>query len=530
MTLGAGEVFAGYTIVRQLGMGGMGEVYLAQHPRLPRQEALKVLRSEISSDVSFRARFLREADSIAALDHPNIVTVYDRGETDAQLWIATQYVNGTDAAKLLEQHPAGLPADEVTQITTAIAQALDHAHERGVLHRDVKPANILLSQPDRLGVRRIYLADFGIARPLDDRTFLTATNFTLGTVAYAAPEQLMGKAIDGRADQYALAATAYNLLTGTTLFDESNPVAVISHHLSEPPPAPSTVIPTLAPFDPAFARALAKSPDDRYPRCEDFAHAVAAATAASGVSSPTAPTQQAPIPTALSTPKSAGVPPEPSQADESNRRFKLLIGVVTVLLLGVAAAAILPSQLGRTPTPHPTSAATPTASTLTSTSATTPEPPPPVTASNPAPPPVARPAPCVTGNDAPQVQEVMSRFSAEDFFPPDYSSPPSDDPLGVRGGNFNSCATLSAAAIAVARGSGSTPLIWLLFYKGSYIGPATPQARSLVYLDEALTTDDTVVLKYATGGSCMACPDRTFTIVRFRWQGDHVEMIGTPPN
>jgi serine/threonine protein kinase, bacterial len=253
MTMEAGDDFAGYTIVRLLGSGGMGEVYLAQHPRLPRREALKILRPDISTDETFQQRFIREADSIAALEHPHIVTVHDRGDTDGRLWIATQYVDGTDATQLLrDRYPAGMPADEAVAITTAIAQALDHAHDRGLLHRDVKPANILLAQPDRAGNRRTYLADFGIARPLDDPAGLTATNFTIGTFAYAAPEQLMGKAIDGRADQYALAATAYHLLTGAPVFPDSNQIAVITAATSHGPAAaacnhagaPGTAVPT----------------------------------------------------------------------------------------------------------------------------------------------------------------------------------------------------------------------------------------------------------------------------------------------
>lgn len=162
------------------------------------------------------------------------------------MWIATQFLDGADAAQLLrDRDPEGMPVDEVVAITTAIADALDYAHGRGLLHRDVKPANILLAHPDRDGNRRIYLADFGIARPLDDPSGLTVTNFTLGTVAYAAPEQLMGKAIDGRADQYALAANASHLLTGRPVYSDSNTVAVISQHLTEPPP-PSTVRAALA--------------------------------------------------------------------------------------------------------------------------------------------------------------------------------------------------------------------------------------------------------------------------------------------
>ena len=331
MALVVGEVFADYTIVRQLGGGGMGEVYLGQHPRLPRRDALKVLRTEISSDDSFRQRFIRESDSIAALDHPHIVTVYDRGDTGGRLWIATQYVDGADAAQLLrDRYPAGMPVVEAVVIATAIAEALDHAHERGLIHRDVKPANILLAQPDQDGTRRIYLADFGIARPLDDPAGLTSTNFTLGTFAYAAPEQLMGKAIDGRADQYALAATTYHLLTGTPVFSDSNQIAVISQHLTEPAPAPSTIRPELASLDDAFARALAKTPNERYPSCRDFAKALTDAAGSSGGDYPaSAPTQQAPIPSI----RPAAAP--------TRRRSPARAIVAAALLLALIAGGVL---------------------------------------------------------------------------------------------------------------------------------------------------------------------------------------------
>ncbi|ORW08037.1 MULTISPECIES: serine/threonine-protein kinase [Mycolicibacter] len=376
MTAQPGEVFAGYTIVRQLGSGGMGEVYLAQHPRLPRQEALKILLPQISTDDTFRQRFIREADSIAALEHPNIVTVHDRGDDAGQLWIATQFVDGNDAATLLARHQTGLPADEVTQLTTAIAQALDHAHERGVLHRDVKPANILLAKPDRDGSRRIYLADFGIARPLDDPAGLTATNFTLGTVAYAAPEQLMGKPLDGRADQYALAATAYNLLTGKAVFPDSNPIAVISHHLTEAPAAPSTVDPKLAPFDAVFARALDKDPDQRFPRCQDFARELTAAAELTGIGSPTAITQEA---------KAASTP--------HRRRFSpALSGVAAAAGLALLAGGFALTRPGHTdhnqePTPSPSATATTAAPPPASSSMTTQPQPPPLTTSSAPPPP-----------------------------------------------------------------------------------------------------------------------------------------------
>ena len=185
----------------------LGEVYLVQHPRLPRQEALKILPASVSADPEYRQRFAREADIAASLWHPHIVAVHDRGEHDGQLWITMDYVEGTDAAQQMrDRYPHGMPTKNVLEIVSAIADALDYAHERYLLHRDVKPANILLTDP-RMGDRRILLADFGIARAANDINGLTATNVTVGSVAYAAPEQLTGKAVDGRADQYALACT-----------------------------------------------------------------------------------------------------------------------------------------------------------------------------------------------------------------------------------------------------------------------------------------------------------------------------------
>lgn len=274
MALDEGSTFAGYTIIRRLGSGGMGEVYLARHPRLPRQDALKVLRTDVSADREYRERFHREADTAAALWHQHIVAVHDRGETDGQLWIDMDYVDGTDAGQLLEErYTGGMPGPEVVDIITAVAEALDYAHEHKLLHRDVKPANILIARPDSPD-RRIMLADFGIAGLVGESTGLTATNMTVGTVAYAAPEQLMGNDLDGRADQYALAASAFQLLTGAPPFQHSNPAVVISQHLSASPPAIGDRRPALANLDPVFAKALAKDPKDRYLRCVDFARAL----------------------------------------------------------------------------------------------------------------------------------------------------------------------------------------------------------------------------------------------------------------
>ena len=261
--------------MRLLGSGGMGEVYLAEHPRLPRRDALKVLRVDVSADSGFLERFNREADLAAKLWHPHIVEIHDRGECEGRLWISMDYVDGTDAAHMLRDHyPAGMPATDAIRIVSAVAEALDYAHARGLLHRDVKPANILLAELED-GERRILLSDFGVARDVEDVSGLTATNMTVGTVAYAAPEQLMALPMDGRADQYSLAATGYHLLTGLTLFPSSNPAVVIGRHLNAPPPTLAERRPYLAPLDAVFAKALAKDPNERFLRCVDFAHALA---------------------------------------------------------------------------------------------------------------------------------------------------------------------------------------------------------------------------------------------------------------
>ena len=274
MPLADGQVFAGYTILRLLGAGGMGEVYLAHHPRLPRRDALKVLGPAVSADEEYRQRFNLEAEMAATLNHPNIVTIYDRGDFEGQLWIAMEFVDGTDAAHLLsELQPQGVPAAELVEIVAGVAAALDYAHSRGVLHRDIKPANILIGSPDS-GDKRVMLADFGVARWIGKQNNLTGVDMTVGTVTYAAPEQLMGEEMDGHADQYALAATAYHLLTGTAPFTATNPAIVISQHLSSPPPAVADSRPELSQFGPVFAKALAKNPRSRYETCSDFATAL----------------------------------------------------------------------------------------------------------------------------------------------------------------------------------------------------------------------------------------------------------------
>ena len=284
MALASGATFAGYTVSRRLGSGGTGDVYLAQDLRLARWVALKVLSLALSTDSDFRQRFLSET-AIASLYHPHIVEVHARDEFEGQLWVAMDYVEGINAVQLMaDRFPAVSPAGEVLAIVSAVAAALDYAHQRGLLHRDVKPANILLTGRGE-GEQRILLADFGIARQLGEPTGANATNVPVGTVAYAAPEQLMGADIDERADQYALAATAFHLLTGAPPVQHSDPASdpaqALDQLLNTSPPRLSDQRPELARLDRVFARALARRPEDRFESCRAFSDA---ANAQAGVS------------------------------------------------------------------------------------------------------------------------------------------------------------------------------------------------------------------------------------------------------
>jgi hypothetical protein len=335
MPLGEGARFAGYTVVRLLGIGGMGEVYAVRHPRLPRLEALKILRADVSADSDYQQRFNREAELAGGLWHPHIVGVHDRGEFEGQLWIAMDYVNGPDIRALMDQYyPRGMPATEVVAIVTAVAAALDHAHHRGLLHRDVKPGNIMISRPDDGSPPRIMLSDFGIARPVDDTTGLTVTNAMVGTVDYCAPEQLLAHPIDGRADQYALAATAYYLLTGAKLFSNASPVAVISAHLTAPPPLPGGLRPDLAGTDPVFARALAKNPAERFGRCGDFAAALAGQLRQAA---PAARLARPAPPQSMNVPPPTGIPRGTGQRAPRRRGVR----VAAWLTAGIAALTVL---------------------------------------------------------------------------------------------------------------------------------------------------------------------------------------------
>jgi serine/threonine-protein kinase len=338
MPFNSGELFAGYVIQRLLGTGGMGEVYLVQHPRLPRHDALKILSLASTSDEEFRARFNREAELAATLWHPHIVGVLDRGESDGRLWISMDYVDGADAGRLVrDRHPRGMPEEDVWEIVTAVADALDFGHDHRLLHRDVKPENILVTAADGHR-RRVLLTDFGIARRIDDVSNLTEANVAIGTISYVAPEQLLGKPLDGRADQYALAATTFYLLTGAPPFQDSNRAVVLSHHLNTPPPRISQRRPDLAHLDAVLARALAKDPSERYPNCIDFARALTQQGPGHDVA--------APHPQSGSQTSGAG-PAENLGSDERPPTQRLERLVVNGILRGVQQSAVdAQSQVG----------------------------------------------------------------------------------------------------------------------------------------------------------------------------------------
>ena len=268
---------AGYVVIRQLGAGGMGQVFLVQHPRLPRRDALKLLDAGVSRNDDFKARFQREADLLAQLSHQNIVTLYDRGEFEDRLWITMEYVDGTDAAELLKDGP--LDPDLALSLVAGAGAALDYAwRKQRITHRDVKPANILVGMDESGGVPHIEsvkLADFGIAKAAGEATSLTSTGMTVGTMQYISPEAIEGDVVDNRSDIYSLGCTAFHLLTRRPPFAGASIASTMSAHLTKPVPSASTINPQLPPgTDAVFERALAKNPDDRYRSCAEFVTAL----------------------------------------------------------------------------------------------------------------------------------------------------------------------------------------------------------------------------------------------------------------
>jgi serine/threonine-protein kinase len=266
--LTAGSRVAGYLLEKLVGVGGMAAVYRARDERLGRAVALKLL----AGDEVVRKRFVREARAVAAVDHPHIIPVYEAGEAEGVLFIAMRFVAGDDLRVVVGREGALRPRRAAAFISP-VASALDAAHAAGLVHRDVKPANMLVDVgPGR--PEHVYLSDFGVARGMLSSGLTGAGQF-LGTPDYAAPEQISGRDVDGRADQYALACVAYTLLSGSVVFRREVPMAVLYAHLSVPPPRLTAVRPELpGAVNQVLARALSKEPEDRYGSCGDFADAL----------------------------------------------------------------------------------------------------------------------------------------------------------------------------------------------------------------------------------------------------------------
>jgi tRNA A-37 threonylcarbamoyl transferase component Bud32 len=329
---GPGDQVAGYRLEEQIGQGGMAVVYRAHDERLNRRVAIKLLAPGLTSDTAFRARFVRESQAAASVDHPNIIPVYGAGDADGFLYIAMRYVQGGDVRSLISEGNPLSPA-RVWNIITQVGSALDAAHAHDLVHRDVKPANMLLDanvattgakgKPSDDQRDHVYLSDFGISKQslaVSNQTLashLTSTGQFVGTLDYIAPEQIEGVALDGRADQYALACTAFELLTGVPPFLRNGGLALINAHLSEQPPSALAKRPELpAAVDRVLAKAMAKSADLRYDTCAEFAadlgRALGLLPGQAGVAQPTAAATGKPhAATEVATPMAM---PEPTQA------------------------------------------------------------------------------------------------------------------------------------------------------------------------------------------------------------------------
>jgi serine/threonine protein kinase len=269
-----GEEIAGYRIEAVAGRGGMGVVFRAEHLHLTRHVALKVLTADLAGNRSFRQRFIREAQTAARLDHPNIVPVFDAGEADGLLYIAMKYVEGTDLGGLLDAEDHFSPQRTI-DLLADVADALDVAHAAGLVHRDVKPGNVLVDN------QRSWLTDFGLTKRIASRTALTAAGRTVGTAAYLAPEQIRGQDVDARTDVYAFGCVLYEALTGAVPFERDSDMAVLWAHLEQEPDPPSSrneLLPALV--DQVFVNALAKKKDDRFASCGEMVAALAEASGA----------------------------------------------------------------------------------------------------------------------------------------------------------------------------------------------------------------------------------------------------------
>ncbi len=341
-----GTVLGGYRVEREIGRGGMGIVYLAEQLGLRRHVALKVLSPQFAADSDFRNRFTREAHLSATLEHPNIVPVYDAGEVDGVLYLAMRYVEGTDLrTRLTEAGP--LSPSGTLSIVRQCGEALDLAHGRGLVHRDVKPSNILVvASPERgNGEDRAFLTDFGLMKRTAPATQVTRTGMFVGTVDYAAPEQLLARPVDGRADQYSLACVAFECLTGGPPFRRDADVAVVAAHLADPPPRPSLVRPDVPPeADAVFERAMAKDPDRRFPDCAAFVDALRAGLSGRQTATVVAP----PPPTSVRAEQP--VEEEPEAPRRRHRTLAAIVGIAVLAGLVAGVVALTRSGGGKPPT------------------------------------------------------------------------------------------------------------------------------------------------------------------------------------
>lgn len=273
-----GTVVAGCRIEERLGPGGMSLVYRAEHATLGRNVAIKFLAPELANDQASRERFLRESRLAAALHHPNIVPIFDAGEVDGVPYITMHFVEGTDLARLLARE-SPLASDRMLAILAQVAGALDAAHDRGLVHRDVKPANILIASGEGAEAPgHVYLTDFGLAKQVRVGSSITEQGRLMGTLDYIAPEQIQGLEVDRRADIYSLGCVVYECIAGVTPFPRDTEVATLYAHVQEPPPAAGERRPDLPPrVDAVVARTLAKRPDDRYATCGQFLEDLATA-------------------------------------------------------------------------------------------------------------------------------------------------------------------------------------------------------------------------------------------------------------
>ncbi len=357
-----GTELAGYRIEAQIGRGGMGVVYRAEHLHLGRKVALKLLVPELASNEGFRQRFTHESRLAAAIDHPHIIPLYEAGEVDGLLFITMRYVEGTDLKRLLARDGRLEPERALTMVAQ-LAGALDAAHARGLVHRDVKPANVLVasaSGPE--ASEHCYLTDFGLTKDTSAQIALTATGTFVGTIDYVAPEQIQGEEQGGRVDLYSLGCVLYECLTGKLPFPRAQEVEVMLAHLQEEPPKLSAARPDLPPaLDAVLQKAMAKAPSDRYGSCGEFVVAARTALAGPAPAAATRPAARAPAvaapapalapagatrPAAGPAPPLAG-PPRPAAAPRERevapprRRAGPLIAVGVLAVAGAAAVGAL---------------------------------------------------------------------------------------------------------------------------------------------------------------------------------------------